>query len=101
MEEKEPTSALIVNENSEILEISEFFAIFKESVSSFYLRRNKPDDQQRSCCIIHLNQEWIMPVPDFQTIMLPMLKIAGDGKEHTVLIFLKYLQKNLIFPKKN
>ena len=29
MEEKEPTSALIVNENSEILEISEFFAILR------------------------------------------------------------------------
>ena len=34
-----------------------------------------------------------MPVPDFQTIMLPMLKIAGDGKEHTVHDFLEILAK--------
>src|SRR5229473_745346 len=24
-----------------------------------------------------------MPVPDFQRLMLPLLKIAGDGSEHT------------------
>src|SRR2546428_1867981 len=24
-----------------------------------------------------------MPVPDFQSLMLPLLKIAGDGNEHT------------------
>lgn len=24
-----------------------------------------------------------MPIPDFQTIMLPLLKLMGDGKEHT------------------
>ena len=34
-----------------------------------------------------------MPVPDFQMIMLPMLKIAGDGKEHTVHDFLETLAK--------
>jgi restriction system protein len=26
-----------------------------------------------------------MPVPDFQTVMLPLLKIASDGQEHTLL----------------
>jgi len=25
-----------------------------------------------------------MTIPDFQTIMLPLLKFAGDGKEHTL-----------------
>lgn len=25
-----------------------------------------------------------MPIPDFQTLMLPVLKVAEDGKEHTV-----------------
>ena len=25
-----------------------------------------------------------MPVPDFQSLMLPMLRIAGDGKEHSL-----------------
>ena len=25
-----------------------------------------------------------MAVPDFQTIMLPLLKIAGDGEEHYI-----------------
>jgi restriction system protein len=25
-----------------------------------------------------------MVVPDFQSIMLPLLKIAGDSKEHTL-----------------
>ena len=25
-----------------------------------------------------------MPIPDFQTIMLPLLKLAGDGKEHHI-----------------
>ncbi len=25
-----------------------------------------------------------MPIPDFQSIMLPLLKFAGDGKEHTL-----------------
>ena len=34
-----------------------------------------------------------MPVPDFQTIMLPMLKISGDGKEHTVHDFLEVLSR--------
>jgi len=34
-----------------------------------------------------------MAVPDFQTIMLPMLKIAGDGNEHTVHDFLETLAK--------
>jgi restriction system protein len=24
-----------------------------------------------------------MAVPDFQSLMLPLLKIAGDGKEHS------------------
>ncbi len=45
MEEKEPTSALIVNENSEILEISEFFAILGIGFE-FLFAENKPDDQQ-------------------------------------------------------
>jgi restriction system protein len=25
-----------------------------------------------------------MPIPDFQTIMLPLLQLAGDGKEHSI-----------------
>ena len=25
-----------------------------------------------------------MGVPDFQSVMLPLLKLAGDGKEHTL-----------------
>lgn len=25
-----------------------------------------------------------MPIPDFQSVMLPLLKIAGDGNEHTI-----------------
>lgn len=25
-----------------------------------------------------------MPIPDYQTLMLPLLKITGDGKEHTL-----------------
>jgi restriction system protein len=25
-----------------------------------------------------------MPIPDFQTVMLPLLKVAGDGKEHHI-----------------
>ena len=25
-----------------------------------------------------------MPVPDFQQFMLPLLEIAGDGKEHSL-----------------
>ncbi len=25
-----------------------------------------------------------MSIPDFEAIMLPLLKIAGDGKEHSV-----------------
>ncbi len=25
-----------------------------------------------------------MAVPDFQTLMLPVLKLAGDGQEHTL-----------------
>jgi restriction system protein len=25
-----------------------------------------------------------MPIPDFQTIMLPMLKAASDGKEYAL-----------------
>jgi restriction system protein len=32
-----------------------------------------------------------MPVPDFQTIMLPMLRIAGDGKQHSIQDFLNIL----------
>jgi restriction system protein len=34
-----------------------------------------------------------MPVPDFQKIMLPMLRIASDGKEHTVHDFHEILAK--------
>lgn len=25
-----------------------------------------------------------MPIPDFQSIMLPLLKFAADGKEHSI-----------------
>ena len=25
-----------------------------------------------------------MPIPDFQTVMLPLLKYIGDGNEHTI-----------------
>ena len=25
-----------------------------------------------------------MPIPDYQTIMLPLLKFTGDGKEHSI-----------------
>jgi putative restriction endonuclease len=25
-----------------------------------------------------------MPIPDYQTLMLPLLKISGDGKVHTL-----------------
>ncbi|HVN14183.1 MAG TPA: winged helix-turn-helix domain-containing protein [Anaerolineales bacterium] len=34
-----------------------------------------------------------MTIPDFQTIMLPMLKAANDGKEHTVHDFVDILAK--------
>jgi restriction system protein len=26
-----------------------------------------------------------MPIPDFQTVMLPLLKVTSDGKEHRLL----------------
>ena len=29
----------------------------------------------------HLRR-WSMPIPDFQSLMLPIMKIAGDGAEH-------------------
>jgi restriction system protein len=25
-----------------------------------------------------------MPIPEYQTIMLPLLKFTGDGKEHSI-----------------
>ena len=34
-----------------------------------------------------------MPIPDFQTLMLPMLQIANDGKEYTVHDFTDMLAK--------
>ncbi len=36
-----------------------------------------------------------MPVPDFQTLMLPLLKFAGDGKEHTQAEAISALAKAL------
>ncbi len=27
---------------------------------------------------------WRMSIPDYQSIMLPLLEFAGDGREHTV-----------------
>ncbi|MHC2289542.1 GmrSD restriction endonuclease domain-containing protein [Bradyrhizobium barranii] len=35
-----------------------------------------------------------MAVPDFQTLMLPLLKFAGDGKEHTIAEALEQLAKD-------
>jgi len=32
-----------------------------------------------------------MPIPDFQSIMLPLLKLTGDGKEHSIHEFLDRL----------
>ena len=32
-----------------------------------------------------------MPIPDFQTIMLPLLKLASDQKEHSTSEFLELL----------
>ena len=36
-----------------------------------------------------------MPVPDFQSLMLPILKIASDGQEHTSRELLQTLAKQL------
>ncbi|GEM_PF-3811774 len=35
-----------------------------------------------------------MPVPDFQSIMLPLLKLTSDGKEHS------WFYRNLWFRRK-
>jgi len=32
-----------------------------------------------------------MAVPDFQSVMLPLLKVAGDGKQHTLTEAVKRL----------
>jgi restriction system protein len=37
--------------------------------------------------------EWTMPIPDFQTMMLPFLKAAGDGNERSVHYFVEILAK--------
>jgi restriction system protein len=34
-----------------------------------------------------------MTIPDFQTLMLPLLKISGDGKEHSIHEFVTELAK--------
>jgi len=34
-----------------------------------------------------------MPIPDFQSIMLPLLKYCGDQKEHTNREALEHLAK--------
>lgn len=36
-----------------------------------------------------------MVVPDFQTIMLPLLKVAGDEKEHTITSASDFLAENI------
>ncbi len=35
-----------------------------------------------------------MPVPDFQSIMLPLLKLTGDGEEHSTHEFLDKLAEH-------
>jgi restriction system protein len=37
--------------------------------------------------------EWTMPIPDFQTMMLPFLKAASDGNERSVHYFVEILAK--------
>jgi restriction system protein len=32
-----------------------------------------------------------MPIPDFQTIMLPLLEFASDGREHTLSESIEHL----------
>jgi restriction system protein len=34
-----------------------------------------------------------MAIPDFQTLMLPLLKLAADGKEHTLHAAVEHLSK--------
>jgi restriction system protein len=34
-----------------------------------------------------------MPIPDYQTIMLPLLKFLGDGKEHSVSEAVEYISE--------
>ena len=29
---------------------------------------------------------WRMPIPDYQTLMLPVLRILGDGADHTAAL---------------
>jgi hypothetical protein len=72
MENKEPTTGLIVNENSEILEISEFFAIFRNCFE-FLFSENKPADQQDEW---QGNQETLEPPSELLTF--PALVFA-DG----------------------
>ena len=35
-----------------------------------------------------------MTIPDFQTIMLPLLKLLGDGKEHSIHEIVEVLAKD-------
>ncbi|MGB9697523.1 MAG: winged helix-turn-helix domain-containing protein [Ignavibacteria bacterium] len=32
-----------------------------------------------------------MPIPDYQSIMLPLLKFAGDKKEHSIREAIEYI----------
>lgn len=36
----------------------------------------------------------VMRIPDYQTVMLPLLKIAADGKEHNVRDAIQTLAAN-------
>jgi restriction system protein len=36
------------------------------------------------CDLLSDKEQVIMPIPDYQTVMLPLLKVAGDGKEHHI-----------------
>jgi restriction system protein len=49
-------------------------------------RETGPSNRNRrnsiSLSVFYLNEEFTMAIPDYQSLMLPMLKIAGDGAEH-------------------
>ena len=36
-----------------------------------------------------------MAIPDYQTIMLPLLRFAGDGKAHSKHEAVEYIQKTI------
>jgi restriction endonuclease Mrr len=38
-----------------------------------------------------------MAVPDFQTLMLPLLKLASDGQQHTLAEAIEWLAKSFSF----